>query len=270
MAEQPGASEKRVEKPGTPQNAAAPDKTPVKPAAPEKASEKAAAPGKAPEKAMPPGKTEEKAGAPAKNDEKVEALEKRIRELEEQNGRMKWTSALAVVALACAVIAMVCAVTLNRPAPPPKVIQAEGIQLNDPQGRFRAEIGNCDSGWGLCLFDREAAEGQTGSGAVAASPRIEIRLAKEDNRIIVRGPAKQKSAVDLGVNKLGWPCITLFDKETAARRAALGETEIPSEGKLEKRAPDSMVLNDTQGNPVWKAGETATDFAPAPPAPPAK
>ncbi|MGD1002206.1 MAG: hypothetical protein ABSA67_16080 [Candidatus Brocadiia bacterium] len=254
MAEQPGAPEKPVEKTATQQKAAAP--------------EKAAAPSRTPEKAATPAKAEEKAGAPAR-DEKTEALEKRILELEKRSGGVKWTAALAAAALVCAVIAIVCAVTLSRPPVAPKVIQAEGIQLNDPQGRFRAEIGQIDSGWGLALSDRGAAEAQTGSPAGGASPQIEIRIGNGDNHLIVRGLAPHKSVVDLGVNKLGWPSIILFDKETAARRAVLGETEVPSEGKLEKRAPDSVVLSDKQGAPIWKAGETADDFAPVAPVLPA-
>ena len=254
MAEQPGAPEKPAEKTALPQKAAVPEKT--------------AGPGKAPEKAATPAKTEEKAGTPAK-DGKIEALEKRILELEARNGGRKWIAALAAAALVCAVIALVCAVTLSRPPPPPKVIQAEGIQLNDAQGRFRAEIGEIDSGWGFSLFDRSAAEAQTGSPAAGAPPQIEIRIGHGDNHVIVRGLAPHKSVVDLGVNKLGWPSVILFDKENAARRAVLGETEVPSEDKLEKRAPDSVVLSDQQGAPIWKAGETADDFAPVAPVLPA-
>jgi hypothetical protein len=238
--------------------------------APEQGAQKASAQQRE-TKAEAPEKSEDKLKAIEARLGKVEALEKRIEELEGQKKSLIVAGAAAVIAVICAVVAVIYACVLDRPLPPPKIVTAESLVVSDPEGRFRAEIGKSDAGWGLFLYDamvtRDLSQGDSGLAVAQAELRVGD---KKGNSLILRGPGKYKSIVDLGVNNLGWPCVSLFDKEAGARRADLGETQIPSEGKLEKRSPASLVLTDNQGTPVWKAGETAEDFAPLPSTPVAK
>ena len=205
--------------------------------------------------------------------EKVEALEKRVEEMARLSAGLKRALALAAVALVCAIVAIVYAGSANRTPPLPKVLQVEGISVNDPNGRFHVEVGQGDSGWGIFLFDRSAVEARAKQGSATVEvPQAELRVSKNgDNRLVVRGADGHMSAVDLGVSGLGWPSVTLFDKESGTIRGQLGETQIPVQGaELEKRSPASLVLCDKQGACIWKAGETAADFAPTTPAGPGK